>query len=316
VASPESSAGPHETAGAGRDYAFRVYAVDDADEIRLADVWNAVWRGKWLIGASAIGGAVLFLLLSFAITPAFRSSVLASPTTQALPASGLASLASQFAGIAALAGFNTQSGTPTAEAIATLESRAFTERFMREHELLPILSADNWDAEAKSWRDPDEAPTLWKAYTRFDNMREIEQELETGMVRVTVDWSDARLAAEWANALVADVNRILRARAMDESAKNLEFLRAELTKSSAVPLQATLYALVEAEMKNSMFASVRQEYAFRVVDPAVVSEKPYWPNRLLFTVLGFAAGLVIGTFWAAVRGSRAAAPLKTSHSSK
>jgi uncharacterized protein involved in exopolysaccharide biosynthesis len=303
VKTPQDSAERDEAVGTSRDYAFRVYAVDDADEVRLADLWHAVWRGKWLIGASALGGAVLFVLMSFAITPDFRSSVLAAPTSQALPASGLASLASQFAGVAALTGFNMQSGTPTAEAIATLKSRAFTERFMREHGLLPILYADDWDPEAKAWRDPEEAPTLWKAYTRFENMRDVEQELETGMVRVTVDWSDAKLAAQWANALVADVNRILRARAIDESAKNLEFLKAELAKSSAVPLQATLYGLVEAEMKNSMLASVRQEYAFRVVDPAVVSEKPAWPNRPLFAVLGFAIGLIGGTLAAVLRGS-------------
>lgn len=284
-----------------RDYAFRVYAVDDADEVRLSDLGQAIWRGKWLIGASALGAAVLFVLLSYAITPDFRSSVLAAPTAQSLPTSGLASLASQFAGVAALTGFNMESGTPTAEAIATLKSRAFTERFMREHGLLPILYADDWDPEAKAWRDPEEAPTYWKAYTRFDGMRSVEQELETGMVRVTVDWEDPKLAAEWANSLVADVNAILRARAIDESTKNLAFLQTELGKSSAVPLQATLYGLVEAEMKNAMLASVRQEYAFRVVDPALVSEKPSWPNRLLFAVLGFGLGLVIGTLVAALR---------------
>jgi uncharacterized protein involved in exopolysaccharide biosynthesis len=286
---------------AGRDYAFRVYAVDDADEVRLSDLWQAIWRGKWLIGGSALGTAVLFVLLSFLITPDFRSSVLAAPTAQTLPTSGLATLASQFAGVAALTGFNMQSGTPTAEAIATLKSRAFTERFMREHNLLPILYADDWDSEAQAWREPDDAPTLWKAYTRFDGMRGIEQELETGMVRVTVDWSDAKLAAQWANSLVADVNEILRSRAIEESRKNLEFLQAELAKSSAVPLQATLYGLVENEMKNSMLASVRQEYAFRVVDPALVSEKPYWPNRLLFAALGLGLGLVIGTLVAVLR---------------
>jgi uncharacterized protein involved in exopolysaccharide biosynthesis len=50
-----------------------------------------------------------------------------------------------------------------------------------------------------------------------------------------------------------------------------------------------------------MLASVRQEYAFRVVDPAVVSEKPSWPNRPLFAVLGFALGLVVGTLVAVLR---------------
>ncbi len=301
AATGEPAGGNRDTASAGRDYAFRVYAVDDGDDVRLKDLWQAAWRGKWTIAAATLGTAVLLVALSFVLTPEFRSSVLAAPTNQAAPATGIASLASQFAGVAALAGFNANSGTPTAEAIATLKSRAFTDRFIREHGLMPILYADDWDAAAKAWRDPESAPTLWTAFTKFDRIRDVEQEVETGMVRVTVDWQDAKLAAQWANDLVSDVNSVLRTRAIQESRQNLDFLQTELGKSSQVLLQTTLYGLVESEMKNAMLASVRQEYAFRVVDPAVVSEKPAWPNRPLFAVLGLAVGFIIGTLVVVMR---------------
>ena len=105
-------------------------------------------------------------------TRTFRPSALPSAST-------LASLASQFAGVAALAGINlTASGSRTAEAVATLESRAFTENFIRERNLIPVLFADDWDAAAKRWRvEAEEVPTLGRAFQRFDSIREIEQRI-------------------------------------------------------------------------------------------------------------------------------------------
>ena len=285
-----------------RDYAFRVYAVDDGDELRLDDLWRTLWGGRWRIAALALGTAVLAVVASFLITPTYRSTVLAAPTAES-STSGLASLASQFAGVAALAGVNVSGSTRTAEAIATLRSRAFTETFIRERNLMPILFADAWDAGAGRWRDETEVPTAWDAFQAFDGLRSVEEDLQTGLISVQVEWSDPALAAQWANGLVADVNRILRTRAISESRQNLEYLRSELEKNSQVPLQSTIFGLIEAELRNAMLSNVKQEYAFRVIDPAVVAQKRNWPNRALFAALGLFIGGVIGTFAAFLRPS-------------
>jgi uncharacterized protein involved in exopolysaccharide biosynthesis len=296
-------------AGGGRDYAFRVYAVDDADEVRLKDLWLTIWRGKWIVSFAAIGTAVVAVALTLVITPEYRASVLVAPVTETAGASTLASLASQFAGVAALAGVDlTGSGSRTAEAVATLESRAFTENFIRERKLMPALFADDWDAATGRWRvEAEDRPRMWNAFQRFDSIRELEQDVQTGLITVTVNWTDPTLAATWANGLITDVNQMMRDRAIRESQQNLDFLQTELQTSSQVPLQSTIYSLIEVQMQNSMLANVNQQYAFRVIDPAVVPEKRYWPNRLVFAVLGLFAGLVIGTFWAFLRAPRGAA---------
>jgi uncharacterized protein involved in exopolysaccharide biosynthesis len=290
-----------EAMSESRDYAFRVYAVDDADEIRLHDLWRVVWRSKWLIASVALGAAIVAAAASFLITPVYRSVVLVSPTTESPTSSGLASLASQFAGVAALAGIDLSGGGRTAEAIATLNSRAFTEKFIRDRRLMPILFSNLWNEDTGRWEDESEVPTMWNAFQAFDGFRTVEEDLETGLITITVDWTDPTLAAQWANGLVEDANRILRTQAIQESRKNLEFLQTELQKNSQVPLQTTIYSLIEVELRNTMLANVKQEYAFKVIDPAVVAEKRSWPNRSLFALLGLFAGGVIGTFAAFLR---------------
>jgi uncharacterized protein involved in exopolysaccharide biosynthesis len=278
----------------GEGYAVRLYPLDDRDEVGLSDLWRTLWARRWLVGGIALATGILAALLSFLITPVYRASVLAAPTAETV-SGGLASLAAQLPGVAALAGLNLSGDTRAAEAVATLSSRAFTESFIRTQGLLPILFADRWNAEASRWLD-DEAPTQWQAYELFSDIRSVEEDVETGLYTIEVTWQDPALAADWANAMIADVNRDLRTRAIEESRRNLEYLRGELEKSSQVPLQATIFSLIESEMKNAMLANVRQEYAFRVIDPATAPEKRSWPNRTLLALLGAFAGFVVGTF--------------------
>lgn len=45
-----------------------------------------------------------------------------------------------------------------------------------------------------------------------------------------------------------------------------------------------------------MLANVQEEYAFKVVDPAVVPQKPIKPQRTLIITLGFLLGLIAALF--------------------
>ena len=107
--------------------------------------------------------------------------MLAAPTTQSMAAAGLAALAAQFAGVAALTGLNLGGNARTAEAVATLRSRAFTESFIREHNLMPILFADAWDAEAQGWRAGARHRRCGRLSSCSTGMRSIEEDVETGL---------------------------------------------------------------------------------------------------------------------------------------
>ena len=160
---------------------------------------------------------------------------------------------------------------------------------------MPVLFAADWDENQRTWRvASDDVPTTEDAYRLFDSIRSVDEDLSTGLITVTVTWTDPKLAADWANALVDDVNEQLRDRAILVSRKNLEFLNAELRTVGEIEVRTAIYGLIEAEMKNAMFANARSEYAFKVIDPAVVPEKKHWPNRLLLVLIGLSAGTVIG----------------------
>jgi hypothetical protein len=98
--------------------------------------------------------------------------------------------------------------------LATLKSRQFLGSFIKDYDLLPVLFYDLWDPQKKRWTvDEDEVPTLADAYKKLDeDIVAVSQDTQTGLVELTVDWRDRERVKEWANALVARVNRIMRER--------------------------------------------------------------------------------------------------------
>jgi uncharacterized protein involved in exopolysaccharide biosynthesis len=57
-----------------------------------------------------------------------------------------------------------------------------------------------------------------------------------------------------------------------------------------VAVQNSVSTLLESEIKKVMLARGSKEYAFRVLDSAVAPERPSFPNRTVWTVLGFFFG--------------------------
>jgi len=260
--------------------------------------WGAYWtvlvEQKKLIGIITVASTLVALLAAFLITPVYRAEVLLAPVSQE-KTSGLNALAGQFGELASLAGINVvDNNDKSAENIAALKSRAVSTAFINQEGLKPALFPGKWDAEKKKWKDPDDVPTDWEAFHVFDkDIRLVSVDRKSGLVTLTIDWKDPALAAAWANKLVEHVNNRLRTEAIDETERSIGYLEKQLAQTSTVEVQQAIYRLIEAETKNKMIASTREEYAFKVVDPAVPPEKKYRPRRALIVLIGLILGLIV-----------------------
>lgn len=310
-------------------------SVPDDPEISLRDIFEALIRQRKLIVAFTAGTVVVGLLYAIFTTPLYTASVTVQPVSEQKPG-GLAGLAAQFGSVASLAGINLPSaGAEAVEYIAILKSREFGERFIREQQVKPHLFRDKWDARAGAWigggregggllsglkrsilatlaalsddegwsGEPREAePSMWVAYQMFnDQIRRIQEDPQTGLVTVLFEYRNPRLAAQWANAYVAMANEEIRANAIEEASRALEYLNREVERTTAVGLRETIYKLVEAQLERIMLANAREDYAFKVIDKAVEPERRSHPKRALIIALSLVLGLILGIFAALAR---------------
>lgn len=278
------------------------------DEISLQQVWRTLARYRRLIIATTSAGVIAAAAIAWLTTPVYRVDVLLAPVGDE-PTGALSGVASQFGGLAALAGVDLRGNSSSKdEAIALLRSRSVTGQLIEANDLLPILYADEWDASSAAWKssDPEEVPTLWDAFRLFDDeIRHVTENPKAGLVTLAIDWTDPVLAKSWADELVQRVNRETRDRAIREAERSLAYLNQQLQKTDIVELRQAIFSLIETQTKQMMLASVREDYAFKVIDPAVVPDldDPIRPRPVLLIALGATTGLLLGVLLALLLGA-------------
>ncbi|GAB0056227.1 hypothetical protein SIID45300_00532 [Candidatus Magnetaquicoccaceae bacterium FCR-1] len=264
-------------------------------EIDVFKLIAMLWQAKGLIALVTVVCIALALTYAFMATPIFKADVLLEPAGDDAKKGGAMA---QLGGLAAMAGINIGGGgTSKDAAIAKLKSRIFIEEFIRDENLLPVLFEEHWDAAAKGWKeqDPKKQPSLFQGVEMFQkSLLKIMEDKKTGLVTLTLEWKDAKQTAQWANLLVERVNRHLRGLAIEEARRNIDYLNGELAKAMILELKQVIASLTEDQIKKIMLANGRLEFAFKVIDPAVVPERRIWPKRAMIVVLGSVGGVILG----------------------
>jgi uncharacterized protein involved in exopolysaccharide biosynthesis len=163
-----------------------------------------------------------------------------------------------------------------------------------------VLFEKSWDAENRQWlvESDEDIPSAWDAYAVFSGILSISTDKKSGMVTLSIEWSDPQLAAKWANQLVVRLNKHLKTESVEQAEKSIQYLKDQLASTSVVDMQQILYRLIEKQSNTIMLANVQEEFAFRVIDPAVVPEVRSKPKRKLIVVLGGVLGGMFSIFLA------------------
>jgi uncharacterized protein involved in exopolysaccharide biosynthesis len=267
------------------------------DEIGFKEIVDLFWRMKWsalaiICTVTAIGASSLLFIPKKYTVKMILSPATTDPASSKMGAMG--TMASQLGGLASIAGLGSVTNSTRSEAIATLQSEAVTERYIKENNLLPVLYKSRWDSQKREWKTSalSSAPTLWKGNQLFEKkIRLVSDDTKTGLVTFKVTWTDPSLAAQWANGLVKDTNDFLKNKAISESERNIAFLRKQAASTDVVEVRQSIYSLMQTEINKEMLAQGSDEYALKVIDPAVPPEKASSPDVVLWIVGSIFAGL-------------------------
>jgi LPS O-antigen subunit length determinant protein (WzzB/FepE family) len=294
------------------------------DEIDLMELARTLWEGKgWIIGGGGLAG-VIALVVALMMPNIYSATVVLAPAAEQDKAAGLAS---QFGGLAAMAGIDIGGKLGVDKAVLameTLKSRAFLTEFVHRHDLLvPIMAGKRWDREKGEWiidtdlydvatqtwvrdvkppRTPK--PSDWELYKAFSQTVSISQDKKSSIVTLNIEAKSPVAVQQWAEWLVRDINDFLRQKDVDEAKRSIEYLSKQLQQTAVAQMQAVLYQLIEQQTKTAMLAEVREGYVFRVIDPAVVPEEKARPKRSIIIIVAGMGGAMVGALWVLIQAAR------------
>ena len=299
------------------------------DEIDLRELFATLWRGKWIIVLTTVVFAAMGVGYALYKPNIYQSSVLVAPAQE--EGGGLAS---QFGGLASLAGINLGGGGSNQTIIAkeVLQSRAFLTKFFHRHDMeIPLMAVEGWNKKSEEWtydRDkynPDKGewlfdsdgetykPTDWDMVEAFrEDHFSVSEAKDTGMITVSVKHYSPVMAQQWAEKLVQDINEHMRKQDVEEAEARIAYLEQKLDETNIAGMQQVFYQLIENETRTVMLANAQKEYVFKTVDPAVVAEEKAEPKRALICVIATLLGGMLGVFIvfirAFIRSGRAPSP--------
>ncbi len=257
------------------------------DSIDVIALFRLLWGHKVLIGGVTVLAGLAAAVLALTATHIYRADTVVAPALESNLGGTSASLGGRLGGLASLAGIDLgRSGPGGQHAQSVLQSRRLVEEFISRNDLVGVLLP------------PGEDQTLWRAVQKFrDSVVSMSRDEADGTTMITVEWTDPTVAAAWANGLVTLANELVRAKALADSQRNVDYLRKQAETTNVVEMQRVMYELIQSETKNLMLANARADYAFTVVDPAVVPEKRARPNRRLIVATGLALGLILASLF-------------------
>lgn len=292
------------------------------DEIDLAELWRAVWAGKFTIIAISVIFAIASIFFALSKPNVYKASAILAPAS-AEGGGGLSALAGQFGGLASMAGINLggSGGDKTALAIEILKSRSFIENYIAKHELLvPLMAAEKWDmatdtlilnndlydqVNSKWLRDvkpPKKVePSSWEAYKEFSELLSVSQDKTTSMVTIEIEYFSPAMAQQWLTWLISDINDFMRDQDQKEAQASIDYLTQQLESIQVTTMETVFYQLIEEQTKSMMLTKVKAEYVLKTIDPPQVPEQKAGPKRALIVVLGTMLGGMLSVLIVLIR---------------
>tara|TARA_B100000427_G_C15447260_1_gene567910 strand:- start:258 stop:1181 length:924 start_codon:yes stop_codon:yes gene_type:complete len=282
------------------------------DQIDLRELILFFWEKKREIVLITTFFAIASIVITLMTPNEYRATISLVPNEKD-DSSISNSLSGTLGGLSSIAGINFAAPITNEKTIAMerMQSWGFMESFINEYELEPFLAADGWnekeneisidndlyDIENEEWKTDSDGnsykPSSWESYQSLLGKVSLSEDIETGIIYFSLDYYSPKLATEWATNFIDYVNENMKERKLQQTTRNIQYLEAEIQKTSNAKLSEILYKLIENETKDKMLAGASPEYVFSTVSKAMIPERKVRPIRSKIVIISTLAGGVL-----------------------
>ena len=280
-------------------------------ETDLRELLETLWAGKIKIIVITAIFAIASVTYSLSVSNEYRATTTLVAAQQ--ESGALSGALGQLGGLASLAGVNLDGGNASEAQVAQeiMQSWSFIEGFIKSNNLaVELLAAESWDkasnkliidkdiydSESKKWVSDekwvseDGSPSSWTLFKAFSNRLVVSKDKISGLLSVSIEYYSPHLAKQWLDLYVTAINSHMQQRQVSKVNNNIEYLQAQIEKTSIAKMQEVFYTIIEEQIKKKMLAEASPDYAFVAVSPSMVPEERSKPQRALICILGTLLG--------------------------
>ncbi|MBI4948562.1 MAG: hypothetical protein HY955_00255 [Deltaproteobacteria bacterium] len=281
-----------------------------------------IWKWRMYAALFFAAGTISAATGTFFMTDIYRASAVITPVAgRETGGSEMSMVAQQLGGIS---GITFPASRPSSEIIGLLNSNILREKVIETHNLLPLLFSDNWDAEMKGWKQapdngltgrmkrlfiagPAEAsggsnrgPSLWDGLRELDNIVTVSASAKDNTIAIYAEHRDPAFASRVIELLLSTLNLHMSGEAKRVAQTNKRYLVEQLGAANDPFIRQKIYNLIAQQIEVYMMSEVKENFAFKVIDPPRVPDRRVRPGKARIVEAGAALSLLAGVLAAFV----------------
>lgn len=248
-----------------------------SDEISLLDYIKIFAGHKKLIIAIIVISVVGTGIFSFLSPKIYVATAVIIPADNRQDQRGMSALSSQL-GIAALQPSN------AAEIVSLLQSNILMERVINKYDLMPVF----FGKEAKE-------RNIWDGIRYLKNgIYKVNDNKRDGVIELSVEFKDPDVSAHTLTYILTELTDYMSGEAKRVAETNRTYLESLIEKNADPLIKQNIYSLIARQIEISMMAEVKENFAFKVLDPPRASDRKIKPKIRENIMFSFIVSLFAG----------------------
>ena len=137
-------------------------------------------------------------------------------------------------------------------------------------------------------------PDVWDGLRKLDDMVKINNNVKDKTITIVVEFDDPVLAANIAGYYLAELNDHMSSEAKRVALTNRKYLEQQLDQTADPFIKQKIYNLIAQQIETSMMAEVKENFAFKIIDPPKAPDRKLKPKRAQMMLISLLASLLIG----------------------
>ena len=295
-------------------------SVSNVNELWFVVYWRVIMKHWKMIGTLVLAAVILTIIISLFMKNIYGAKAIITPIAPK-DSGGNSIAASIMQQAGGLPGIGLPDLSSSAEIVTLLKSNILREKIINQYNLLPVLFSDQWDESTKKWKkralyNPralmssiiclikpvdkkgtekiEGVPDIWDGLRKLDDMVGINNNVKDKTITIVVEFDDPVMAANIAGYFLAVLNDHMSSEAKRVALTNRKYLEQQLDQTADPFIKQKIYNLIAQQIETSMMAEVKENFAFKVIDPPKAPDRKMKPDRTEMVLLSLFVSLLIG----------------------
>lgn len=266
---------------------------ESLEEVNPLNYFKVIWKWKILIIVISIITVLYTTINTIYQIDIYQATAVISPIGEEKGSSGLSILSQQFGGIP---GISLPPSSSASEIINLMRSNMLREKMINKYNILPVLFPENWDQEKKAWLNNKDIPTMWDGLRTLDTLIAISNNAKENTISISAEFHDPETTVRLINNLLATLTEHMSNEAEKAANTKRKYLEEQLRATSDPLIRQKIYNLISQQVETAMMSEMKEDFAFKVLDPPRVPDRKIKPERRKKIMLSVLFSPFIGIF--------------------